>query len=120
MKMVQMTAERRRRLEVLAVEFQKILGPDRHQDGRAKTFDELEQECVAAGDWLTANALQRRVQAGREEAGEPACCPGCGRPGERLADAEVRIVQTTRGEVSWQEPDHFCRRCRRSFFPAVG
>jgi uncharacterized protein with PIN domain len=114
-----LSLEQRRRAEAIVRELQEILGSNVRNDGRAKTFDELEDECTEVGDWLTSQVLERRV-ATRNPADEPACCPDCQQPGCRLSDDEVRILQTSRGEAAWSEAGWFCRRCRRSFFPSVG
>lgn len=44
-------------------------------------------------------------------------CPECGllRPRGR---SEPVVLQGLRGEVGYNQPSYFCRRCRRSFFPA--
>jgi hypothetical protein len=114
-----LSSERRRRMEAILGEMQEILGPNVRADGRAKTFDELEDECVEVGDWLTSQVLQRRA-ATADATDASACCPNCRQPGERLPDDEVRLLQTSRGEVGWSEANWYCRRCRRSFFPSVG
>jgi len=114
-----LSAEQRRRAEALVDQMQDMLGANYWSDGRAKTFDELEGECAEVGDWLTSQVLQRRVGT-PSTAHESPCCPDCQRPGERLPDDEVRIVQTSRGEAAWSEAGWFCRRCRRSFFPSLG
>jgi hypothetical protein len=114
-----LSAEQRRRAETLVDQMQDILGSNAWSDGRAKTFDELEGECLEVGDWLTSRALERRAAA-PSATDEPACCPDCQQPGERLPDDEVRIVQASRGETAWTEAGWFCRRCRRSFFPSLG
>jgi hypothetical protein len=116
---MELSLEQRRRVEAIVGELQEILGANVRADGGAKSFAELEDECVAAGDWLTSQVLQRRVGT-RGIADGPPCCPHCRRPGERLPDDEVRILQTSRGEVAWSEAGWFCRPCRRSFFPSVG
>jgi hypothetical protein len=116
---MKLSAERRRQLEQIAAEVQEILGGPVAADGRAKTFDELEDECVEVGDWLTSQVLQKRLAA-RGMGEEAPCCPDCQHVGERLPDDEVHVLQTSRGEVAWTEAAWFCRRCRRSFFPSVG
>lgn len=45
-------------------------------------------------------------------------CPGCHAP-LPCADANPRILQTRAGEAEWPEPEGYCDRCRRSFFPSV-
>lgn len=114
-----LSSEQRRRVEAILSELQEVLGSNVRADGRAKTFDELEDECVEVGDWLTSQVLQRRVATADVTHGSP-CCPDCQRPGERLPDDEVRLLQTSRGEAAWSEAGWFCRPCRRSFFPSVG
>ena len=45
-------------------------------------------------------------------------CPGCQQP---LACTETneRIVAARAGDAAWAEPEGYCDRCRRSFFPSV-
>ena len=113
-----LSSSQRRRLQEIATEVKEIVGGCLHPDGRPMTFAELEDECIEAGDLLTAAVLQGRVaeRSGPEEA---ACCPACHRQGEQQ-DHEPRVVQSDRGEVSWLEPSFYCRHCRRSFFPSHG
>ena len=115
---MELSASQRQRLQQKVREIREILGGCLHPDGRPKTFAELEQECIEAGDLLTAAILQERV-AERPAPGDTADCPTCQRAGGRCPD-EPRVVQTDRGEVSWLEPSYYCRYCRRSFFPSLG
>ena len=115
---MKLSSEQRRRVEAILGELQDIFGTNVRDDGRAKTFDELEDECLNVGDWLTSKLLEQRVATGCTTDESP-CCPDCQRGGERLPDNEVRILQTTRGEAAWSEAAWFCRRCRRSFFPSI-
>ncbi len=48
-------------------------------------------------------------------------CAGCGQatPADPEEPLEPRRVQTRGGEAHWQEPKHYCRRCRQAFFPSV-
>jgi hypothetical protein len=69
-------------------------------------------------------ALARQAAAPPEERPvEYQQCAGCGQPCPRPPpeeDAlEPRIVTSREGEVEWQEPKHYCRRCRQAFFPSV-
>lgn len=114
-----LSASKRERLKQIAAEVQEILGGRLHADGRPMTFSELEDECIEAGDLLTAGVIERRV-AQRETPQDGCCCPSCQRPGVRLPDDEVRMLQTDRGEVGWMEPTFYCRGCRQSFFPSLG
>lgn len=90
-------------------------------------FVELEDEACEIGDAVTAAMLEAALrehaalteQAAQSSAVETACCPRCQRPGKRNAEPEPRLMQTRRGEVSWNEPSYYCRFCRQAFFPSV-
>lgn len=114
-----LSANKRERLKQIAAEVQEILGGCVHPDRRPMTFSELEDDCIEAGDLLTARVIERRV-AQREIPLSGGCCPNCQRLGRRLPEDEVRLLQTDRGEVAWMEPAFECRHCRRSFFPSLG
>lgn len=113
-----LSAFQRNRLRELAREAREIVGGCLDSDGRPMTFAELEDECIEAGDLLTAAMLQERVTQ-RPSPEETPCCPACDQPTQQCTE-EPRVVQTDRGEVSWLEPSYYCRRCRRSFFPSLG
>jgi hypothetical protein len=114
-----LSATQRDRLRQIADEVKEIVGGCLHADGRPMTFAELEDECIEAGDLLTAAVLQQRVAQRRTPEDTP-CCPTCQREGTPDADDEARVLQTDRGEVAWMEPAYHCRYCRRSFFPSLG
>ena len=109
----------RDRLRQIADEVKEIVGGCLHADGRPMTFAELEEECIEAGDLLTASVLQQRV-AQRQMPDDAPCCPTCHREGIPDSDDEARVLQTDRGEVGWMEAAYHCRSCRRSFFPSLG
>src|SRR5229473_3582495 len=48
-------------------------------------------------------------------------CAGCGQapPPDPEDPTEPRVVQTRGGDAQWQEPKHYCRKCRQAFFPSV-
>jgi hypothetical protein len=114
-----LSAKQRERFQDVVLQLREIVGGCLHEDGRPMTFAELEEECIEAGDFLTATVLQQRV-AQKETPQEAPCCPTCQRQGTPQADDEVRVLQTDRGEVSWMEPAYYCCPCRRSFFPSLG
>jgi hypothetical protein len=113
-----LSVDERRRLQELVREAKEIVGGCLAGDGRPKTFAELEDECIEVGDLFTAGLLLARITE-RDLEAPSACCPACGREGERLVD-EPRLLQTDRGEVGWAEPAYHCRHCRQSFFPSLG
>ena len=113
-----LSVDKRRRLQELVREAKEIVGGCLGGDGRPKTFSELENECIKLGDLFTAELLRERITE-RDVEAPSACCPTCGRAGERLPN-EPRLLQTDRGEVGWAEPAYHCRHCRQSFFPSLG
>ena len=96
----------------------RLYGPDGPPWGTKLT--ELEDVVVAIREALSEDMLQRLLQrqADMAEQRPAAACPDCGRP-IQPQEPEPRLVQTRGGEAAWQEPQGYCRRCRRSFFPSV-
>jgi len=84
-------------------------------------FSEIEQLGVQIGDAVcqefVAQAVEEQAVAeaasGREER-----CPSCGGPLE-ARDPEPHPLLTRRGEIAWEEPQAYCARCRKAFFPSV-
>jgi uncharacterized protein YbaR (Trm112 family) len=66
-------------------------------------------------------ALQRQAAAHGQQTEEAyRVCPSCQRPlNWDNKEAQERIVETDAGAAEWSEPEGYCRRCRRSFFPSV-
>jgi hypothetical protein len=87
---------------------------------------ELEDLVVEIRDILSEKMLELGLE---RQASTPAeerpvvfqqCC-GCGQPipPDPEDPWEPRLVQTRGGEAEWQEPKHYCRKCRQAFFPSV-
>ena len=78
----------------------------------------LEDWGVQVGDLLSCELIEQQLATAPipEEEQEP-CCPKCQRPGRRKPDRRRRI-ETRRGAVHLTEPECYCDRCRRSFFPS--
>ena len=112
-----LSAEDRLRLRELAREFGELVGGSRHPDGTAKTFDELEDASIEVSDVVCEAMLESLVNEADEPSGTHRC-PKCSRVCPRRADDEPRVVEADRGSVCWNEPEYFCSRCRRSFFPS--
>jgi hypothetical protein len=83
-------------------------------------FVEWEDEACQIGDAVAAAMMEAALgeHATPLAAEETACCPRCQRPGKRSGEPEPRLLQTRRGEVSWNEPTYYCRSCRQAFFPS--
>ena len=98
----------------------KLYGPDGPAWGTKLT--EIENLLVAIREVLSermlADALAR--QAAAHAKGPPAyrTGPSCQQP-VACPGTNERIVETRAGEAEWAEPEGYCDRCRRAFFPSV-
>lgn len=79
-------------------------------------FTEIEDLGVEIGDVLAREVISQSLEDQASMAGAPATVAG--QDGE-MGEREVRIVQTRRGEVSWQEPKGYDKPSRKAFFPSV-
>ncbi len=102
----------------------KLWGPSGPKWGTQ--FTELEDLVVAIRDVLSEKMLQcglERQAATPVDERPPACqhCSGCGLviPPDPDEPTEPRVLETRGGEAVWQEPKHYCRKCRQAFFPSV-
>jgi hypothetical protein len=98
----------------------KLYGPDGPAWGTKLT--EIEDLFVAIRDVLSekmlADALARQAAAQAQGPPPYRTCPGCQQP-LACEDRNERVVQTRAGDGAWAEPEGYCDRCRRSFFPSV-
>ena len=99
----------------------KLYGPDGPAWGTQLT--EIEDLCVAVrevlGEKMLADALARQAAAQANCPTPYRTCPSCHQQPLACPDTNERIVQTRVGEAKWAEPEGYCDRCRRSFFPLV-
>ena len=70
------------------------------------------------GEKMLADALARQAAAQARGPAPYRTCPGCQQP-LLCPETNERIVQTQAGDAAWAEPEGYCDRCRRSFFPSV-
>ena len=97
----------------------EVYGPDGMPWGTA--FSELEDVSVELGQCLSRMIMEeaagRQADQTAHAPPEYAVCPTCGQPvGE--PKSRSRPLTTRAGEVRWEEPRRYCRKCRRSFFPS--
>jgi hypothetical protein len=86
---------------------------------------EIEDLCLdireALSEELLNLALKRQAAVHDQQMQDKfRACPGCQRPldwGDK--ETQERILETAAGEAEWSEPEGYCRRCRRAFFPSV-
>jgi hypothetical protein len=85
------------------------------------SFSHLEKVAVLLGGSLQKHLLTTLLarQAATFHTAPPAdaCqCPSCG--GDTLARApEPRILHSCAGDAEWSEPQRYCGKCRKAFFP---
>jgi len=98
----------------------KLYGPDGPAWGTKLT--EIEDMLLAIRAVLTEkmldDALTRQAAAHAQSPNAARCCPGCQQP-LACPDTNERILETRVGFAEWAEPEGYCDRCRRSFFPSV-
>ena len=98
----------------------KLYGPEGPPWGTKLT--DLEDLFVALrdvlGDKLLAEALARQAAAQANGPTPYRTCPSCQQP-LACPDRNERVVETRAGDARWAEPEGYCDRCRRSFFPSV-
>jgi len=103
------------RIRELAEELSREFGQVEEQDGEC-LMSRVEDFAAEIGDAVAARLMEQEL-CSREADGEQTC-PCCGRAGS-LKRRRKRTVQTKRGEIELVEPEFYCGRCRRSFFPGV-
>jgi hypothetical protein len=98
----------------------KVYGPQGPAWGT--TLTEIEDLLLDIRQVLTEKMLDESLarQAASQDQQPPLArtCPGC-QQSLACADANPRFVQTRAGEAEWSEPEGYCSRCRRAFFPSV-
>src|SRR5262245_53090048 len=101
----------------------KLYGPQGPAWGTK--LSQIEALCLDIREVLTQElldvALQRQAAAHEQQtAAEFRVCPSCQRPlNWDKKETQERIMATDAGEAEWSEPEGYCRRCRRSFFPSI-
>ena len=85
----------------------------------AGTLMDLEELTAEIGDEVSRQLCENElVDRGRKAAHlDEYACPECGSLCPR-GEAEPVVIQGLRGDLGFSQPSYFCRRCRRSFFPA--
>src|SRR5438876_6754604 len=99
---------------------EKLYGPQGPAWGT--TLTKIEDVLLEIREVLTEKmldlSLAQQAAAANERSEPYRTCPGCHQP---LAcdDGNPRLLQTRAGEAAWPEPQGYCDRCRRAFFPSV-
>lgn len=115
-----MDAQARARADQLMEELTELFASAENVDGSWKTFDQMELAANKVGDRVSQRLAQKSLDRSLACKPEAPRCPKCDQPGCRRDDPDPRVIQTSRGEVQWNEDEYFCRKCRKSFFPSDG
>ena len=100
-------------IETLAREHQQELS-------EAGTLVDLEELTCEIGDMVTRELTQQEVvRRAKALDTDQAECHDCGDFCPR-GEPEPAVLDGLRGQLAYSQPNYFCRRCRRSFFPAGG
>jgi hypothetical protein len=97
----------------------RLYGPDGPPVGTS--FTDIEKIVLALGlefqKQLLDLLLLRQAEVMHRELPESLrCCPSC--KGDTIAqDPEPRLLHSLAGIVEWQEPQRYCKHCRKGFFP---
>jgi hypothetical protein len=98
----------------------ELWGP--HGPAWGTTLTEMEEVALAARAIFTQKLLElglaRQGAAREQRPPDTQTCPDCQRPFADPEEPQPRTMQTRAGEVGWQEPQEYCTRCRRAFFPS--
>lgn len=99
-------------VEELAREHQRELAA-------AGTLVDLEELICQIGDEFARQLYESELGSrARQAADAEQCeCPDCGALCPR-GQPEPVVLQSSRGEIGYNQPSYFCGHCRRSFFPA--
>lgn len=96
------------------------LAREHHQElAAAGTLAALEQLTCQVGDEFGRQLCESELthRAHRAAEAEECQCPDCGALCPR-GQPEPMVLEGCRGELGFNQPSYFCRRCRRSFFPS--
>ena len=105
----------RRRIKEFAEQLREEFGP-LEVGAHSCLLEAAEEWGIQVGDELARAATQQELPAATSSRDE-ACCPKCQQQG-RWKGQRKRRIETRRGPIHVSEPEYFCPRCRRSFFPA--
>jgi len=88
-------------------------------EGHGSPFAALEMQAAEIADQVSCGLLAQQSVMKNEKRlpDSQCCCPKCNGPGE-LKRLRKREIQTIRGTTELTEPEHYCKKCRRSFFPS--
>ena len=88
-------------------------------EAEQETIDDIENAMIRIGDAVAREVGVQKLARHTGDASGPRRCPHCGQAGMRVKRRERELI-TSRGKVPLTEAKHYCRKCRRNFFPSDG
>ena len=112
------SSELQRRIEEFVESLEAEFGPV-SQGKHNCLLSAIEDFGVQVGDEV-AKSIAQKKSAKQIVLGEPTtqcCCPVCSSPGQFKGERK-RLLDARRGKLRITEPEYFCSKCRKSFFPS--
>lgn len=112
-------AELEAEIKELSMELAQQMGEIPWEEDYGSPFAAIEARAADIGDQIAREVAAHRLRMKNETRLPDAqcCCPKCNRLGE-LKRLRKRQIQTVRGAIELTEPEHYCKQCRRAFFPS--
>jgi hypothetical protein len=112
---MRITDQMRERVQEFARQMREEFGP-LAVEGEVCLLEAVEDWGVLLGDELARTVTKQTLPAAAD-CSEEASCPACQKLG-RWRGLRKRRIETRRGAIHICEPEYYCPRCRRSFFPS--
>jgi hypothetical protein len=112
------SSELQRRIEEFVESLESEFGPVA-QGKHNCLLSAIEDFGVQVGDEVAKTIAQKKAakQIVQEEPTSDCCCPVCSSPGQ-FSGERKRLLDGRRGKLRISEPEYFCSKCRKSFFPS--
>ena len=114
------SSELQRRIEMFVETLEEEFGPVAQGEHNC-LLSAIEDFGVQVGDAVAKSVAQKKAskQIVNEAPTSECCCPICTSPGQFKGERK-RLLDGRRGSLRISEPEYFCSKCRKSFFPSDG
>jgi hypothetical protein len=112
------SSELQRRIQAFVESLEEEFGPVAQGEHNC-LLSAIEDYGVQVGDEVAKTIAQKKAakQIVREDPTSECCCPVCSSPGHFKGERK-RLRDGRRGKLRLAEPEYFCSKCRKSFFPS--
>ena len=105
------------RVDEFAESLREEFGSQITQGSHDCLLSAIEDFGVQVGDKVAKRVAEVEAAEHVSKAEHSECCPDCSSPGA-LKDERKRLLDGRRGKLRISEPEYFCSKCRKSFFPS--